>query len=187
MVCPSEPPAPRRRRGLAIGIAFALGFIVSSTACPAEDPDGMDTAAGTGAVACLEGDYGNGTDGATDNVMTQWGAACSTDADCVAILGDGAVCQMKSVIYELPGGYCTKPCVLPDMDTRVVEDAMDCDPNGGIACIGQKGFFERCVTLCTDDMQCGRDGYYCRVMPMIGVEGDPKACLMPDCCEDSCE
>ena len=120
--------------------------------------------------------------------MDTWGAACTTNEECVALLGDpAAICETNAVVYELPGGYCTKPCVLPDATTQAVPDAADCDPNGGVACIGLMGTFERCGIICTDDMQCNRDGYICRQMPLIAQPDDPRMCLMPDCCQDTCE
>ena len=138
-------------------------------------------------LGCAAQTPNNTSDGASDPIMETWGAACSTDDDCVALLGEGAICAFEAVIYELPGGYCTKPCSLPDSQTRVVENDPACDPDGGVACIGQKPLFERCAILCTDDAQCNRDGYYCRQMPMISQPEDPPFCLMPDCCQDTCE
>jgi len=174
-----------------VALAHTLTFVIVTTlvACPADDGDtgaADDTGSADGGEMCPDGDFGMGTDGQTTDVMQTWGAPCETNDECVAILGEGAECKDMAVIYELPGGYCSKPCSLPDANTRVVEDAMDCDPAGGVACIGQMGFFENCAVLCTDDAQCSRDGYFCRQMPMISAEGDPKACLMPDCCEGSC-
>lgn len=174
-----------------VALAHTLTFVIVTTlvACPADDGDTgtPDDTGADGAEMCPDGDFGMGTDGQTNDVMQTWGSPCETNEDCVAVLGEGATCEDMAVIYELPGGYCTKPCSLPDANTRVVEDAMDCDPAGGVACIGQMGFFENCAVLCTDDAQCSRDGYFCRQMPMISAEGDPKACLMPDCCEGTCE
>ncbi len=126
------------------------------------------------------------TDGATDPLMETWGASCTSNEECVALLGDGAICETVAVVYELPGGYCTKPCTLPDTNTRVVLDDPTCDPAGGVACIGQQPLFERCAKICTDDTQCNRAGYECRQMPVIAQEGDPSSCLMPDCCETEC-
>ena len=174
--------------GVALAHSLVFVLVASLVACPADDGDTGspdDTGADDGAMCPLE-QTGLGTDGESNDLMQTWGAPCTSDEDCVALLGDGAICQDKAVIYELPGGYCSKPCSLPDADTRVVLDAMDCDPAGGVACIGQMGFFESCTLLCSDDAQCSRDGYYCRQMPMISSEGDPKACLMPDCCESTC-
>lgn len=148
--------------------------------------DGTASADDSAVLGCAAEIPFDTTNGATDPVMQTWGAACSTDADCVALIGEGAVCDVEAVVYELPGGYCTKPCTLPDDATRAVLDAVDCDPAGGVACIGVKGTFERCGIVCTDDMQCNRGGYECRQMPLISAEGDPSLCLMPDCCQGSC-
>lgn len=138
-------------------------------------------------LGCAAGVVGETTDGAADPLMQTWGAPCTTNDDCVALIGDpAAVCDTTAVVYELPGGYCTKPCTLPDLETQFVLDAPDCDPNGGVACIGSKGTFERCGLPCTDDTQCNRDGYICRQMPLIAMPQDPKMCLMPDCCLDGC-
>lgn len=143
---------------------------------------------GDPALGCAAGAIGETTDGATDPIMQTWGAPCQTDADCVELIGDpDAICDTSAVVYELPGGYCTKDCTLPDPDTRAVPDAADCDPAGGVACIGVQNVFQRCGILCTDDLQCNRDGYICRALPMIGTPADPKMCLMPDCCLDTCE
>ena len=138
-------------------------------------------------LGCAASAVGETTDGASNPIMTTWGAPCSTNQDCIDIIGDpGAICDLTAVVYELPGGYCTKPCTLPDPDTRSVPDSPDCDPNGGVDCIGVMGVFERCLVPCTDDAQCNRDGYFCRALPMIGGPDDPKGCLMPDCCLDTC-
>jgi hypothetical protein len=123
------------------------------------------------------------SDGSTDPIMQTWGAPCCTDADCVALIGEGAICETRAVLFELPGGYCTKPCEVPQGMT-VVLDAADCGP--GVACVGQDPIYERCILPCTDDQQCDREGYQCRTMPMIAQEGDPTFCLMPDCCYDTC-
>jgi hypothetical protein len=165
---------------------------VESSATTADTNDTITTTSteetGPVDVGCAAGAVGDTTDGATDPLMGTWGARCSTHADCVALIGDpAAVCDTMAVIYELPGGYCTKPCTLPDLDTQFVLDAPDCDPDGGVACIGSKGTFERCGLVCTDDMQCNRDGYICRQMPLIAFPEDPRMCLMPDCCQDTCE
>ena len=119
--------------------------------------------------------------------MGTWGAPCETDAQCVELIGEGAICMEDAVIYEMPGGYCSKPCSLPDDVTTFVLDAPDCDPAGGVLCVGADGFFERCVLECTAAEHCDRDGYFCRLMPLIGAEGDPRICMMDDCCEDDCD
>jgi hypothetical protein len=160
--------------------------------CPADDvgeegsetgdppmTDSADDSAALGCAAEIEHDT---TDGAPGDLQQMWGAACETDADCVALLGDGAVCLFEAVIYELPLGYCTKPCTLGP-DERVIENDPACAPTG-VDCIGNNAVgFEYCAPPCTDDGQCGRDGYTCRLMPMIAMEGDPTYCLMPDCCD----
>lgn len=189
---------------IVVALAASL-FIGSLLACPAEDNGNSnaateagdstaatDVASGADAesgdpAACPNGNFGLGTDGQNNPLMDSWGSPCTQDSDCVPALGEGAICQKLAVVYELPGGYCSRPCTLPDNATRVVDNAPDCDPGGGIACIGLKGFFESCAPLCTDDMQCNREGYFCRQMPMIAEEGDAKACLMPDCCDGTCE
>jgi hypothetical protein len=181
-----------------VAIAVLLPALLVA-ACPSDDDaegggsgsadseggGSADTTAGDGlgCAADVESMFDT-TSGATDPVQETWGAACSTDEDCVALLGMGAVCLTEAVIYELPLGYCSKPCVLPDSTTRVVPDDPMCDPAGGIDCIGNSLVFQYCAKACTDDQQCNRDGYMCRRMPMISQEGDPEYCLMPDCCDD---
>jgi hypothetical protein len=117
------------------------------------------------------------------DTQTSWGTPCTTDADC-AHLGEMGECFENVLgVYELPGGACTVRCELPDSGTTVVEDDPQCDPNGGIACMGAKGIFSACLPPCTDDSQCGREGYGCIRMPTISAEGDAKFCLMnPDAC-----
>jgi hypothetical protein len=176
----------------------ALVLALFFAGCPAED-DGTDTqamdtggseqssaetSAGTtdAALGCAVPEEIDSTDGTMTPLQDSWGAACSVDADCVALLGDGAVCLHEAVVYELPQGYCSKPCMLPDTDTRVVMDDPTCDPMGGIACVGSMIAFQYCAPLCTDDAQCNRDGYICRQMPIISFPEDPSLCLMPDCC-----
>ena len=102
-----------------------------------------------------------------------------------SLLGEGGVCLTEAVIYELPQGYCSKTCTLPAGTQYSVDDAQ-CDPAGGVDCIGQAPLFQVCAPQCTDDAQCTRDGYTCRNFPLIAMEGDPTYCLMPDCCEGSC-
>lgn len=175
-----------------------LPFILA--ACPAAD-DGTDSADGADA-GTASADDGAPTSAADDGAMTQddtaagdggggiqqtWGAPCATNDDCVALLGDGAECLFQAVVYELPEGYCTKPCSLPDNTATIVENAPDCDPNGGVHCIGQKTVsFEYCAVPCTDNGQCTRENYECRQMPQIAQPDDPSFCLMPDCCQQDC-
>jgi hypothetical protein len=126
------------------------------------------------------------TDGAPGDLQQTWGAACATNDDCVALLGEGAECLFLAVAYELPGGYCAKPCTLPGSET-IVQDDPNCDPGGGVDCIGSSSVgFSYCAAVCTDDSQCSRDGYTCRLMPQISAEGDDNFCLMPLCCLDEC-
>ena len=107
------------------------------------------------------------------------GHPCATDDDCIAIVGAGGVC-LKDVLamYDLPGGYCTKSCPLPDFDTHYAPDHATC--GAGVHCIGVMGFFEACAVECFDDGECPREGYECRLLPQIGMPGDPMFCLMTD-------
>ncbi len=127
----------------------------------------------------------------TTSVMDVWGSACTTDQECVARLGAGAICGNSAIIFELPGGYCSKPCMIGDdpMDTSITVELDDpeCDPAGGVACVGANGIYSRCAVACLGDEQCGRSGYFCRTMPQIAADTDPTFCLMDDCCEDACE
>lgn len=113
------------------------------------------------------------------NKMEKFGHECAGDSDCVAVLGEGAVC-LKDIlmVYELPGGYCSLLCMLPDENTAYVEDAPECGQ--GVTCLGAKGYFEGCAIECTDNSECPRTGYECRTMPQIGQATDPKFCLMTD-------
>ena len=110
--------------------------------------------------------------------MAEFGAPCMEDADCTAVLGDDGVC-LKDILglYALPCGFCSKLCDLPPGVGYVADDAI-CGM--GVTCIGADGYFEGCVVECTDNTQCPRDGYECRVMPQIGQPTDPKFCLMTD-------
>lgn len=135
-----------------------------STGLPEECPDGSPSQ-----------DSGQGT------LMEKWGAPCSSDADCKAIIDEDAVCVTNIVdAFEAPGGYCSKNCSLPDENTKYVENATDC--NGEATCLGVDGFFEACAVPCEDDSQCDRN-YICRTMPIVGEAGDPKFCLMVDACQ----
>jgi hypothetical protein len=179
-------------------LAFAGLLLGLVTGCPGtEDDDASSnadptnssvetTTEDTAAAMCPYDLPGDTTDGASDPIMNAWGAPCTTDAECVALIGEGAECLDMAVIYELPGGFCSKPCSLPDTSTTFVNDDPTCDPNGGVTCVGQKPLFEYCIVSCTDDLQCDREGYYCRQMPVISGAEDPTFCLMPDCCENGC-
>lgn len=161
-----------------------------SGSTPTTSPTADDGSAGDDSAAelgCAAGVVGETTDGAANSLMETWGAPCTTDQDCIDLIGDPlAICDQMAVVYELPGGYCTKECELPDLETTFINDAEECDPNGGVGCFGVMGMFARCGLFCTDDAQCTRDGYICRQMPLIAQEGDPRSCLMPDCCQESC-
>ncbi len=151
----------------------------SSTAASS---DADDSSAELGCAAQIDGDT---TDGATEDLQVTWGAPCSEDSECEALLGEGGVCLFEAVIYELPQGYCSKTCTLPSGSMYSTDDPQ-CDPNGGVDCIGQAPLFMVCAPQCTDDLQCTRGGYTCRNFPIIANEGDPTYCLMPNCCESSC-
>lgn len=176
--------------------AALFGFIGLFGACDSggEDNDERATSeepasSGNGSprMQCLDSaEVGKAMGTPAAPLMNAWGAACEVDADCEALLGAGAVCDPMSVIYELPGNYCTKPCQLPDTSTTVVLDDPACDPAGGVHCVGQAPLYQRCVPACTEDAQCNRHGYLCRTMPSISQPQDPSFCLMPDCCQGSC-
>ncbi|PCC72260.1 hypothetical protein SAMN02745121_01460 [Nannocystis exedens] len=121
-----------------------------------------------------------GTTGDPDpGLMGEWGHACQSDDECAAILGDKGVCLTDILmLYSLPGGYCTKECTLPDAMTFYEPGDPACAPDA--MCIGASGYFEACAVECTDDSDCPREGYECRLMPQIGQPGDPMFCLMTD-------
>jgi hypothetical protein len=135
----------------------------------------------TSASATDGGSSGGGgsTGGGGASVMEEFGHPCTMDSDCTAILGPDGKC-LKDIlgVYALPGGYCSKLCMLPDANTAYVPNDATCGP--GVYCIGADGYFEGCVIECTDNSQCPRAGYECRIMPQIGVDGDPKFCLMTE-------
>lgn len=122
---------------------------------------------------------GGSTGGGGGSVMEEFGAPCTMDSECQAILGPDGKC-LKDIlgVYALPGGYCSKLCMLPDANTAYVPNDPVCGP--GVTCIGADGYFEGCVIECTDNSQCPRAGYECRIMPQIGADGDPKFCLMTE-------
>lgn len=121
-----------------------------------------------------------GTTGEPDpGLMGEWGHACQSDDECSAILGDKGVCLTDILmLYSLPGGYCTKECTLPDAMTFYEPGDPACAPDA--LCIGASGYFEACAVECTDDGDCPREGYECRLLPQIGQPGDPMFCLMTD-------
>ncbi len=117
--------------------------------------------------------------GETMSLMETYGHACESDADCKALLGADGVCQKDILgVYNLPGGYCTTYCQLPDQQTSYQLKSEFCTMMAD--CVGLMGFFEACAYVCTDNSQCPRDGYECRVMPQISNPGDPKFCLMTE-------
>lgn len=153
------------------------------SAGPSESGPGNDDASDlVGCAADIEEDT---TDGSTENLQVTWGAPCTEDAECIELLGEGGVCLLEAVLYELPLGYCSKTCTLEGGTMYSIDDPQ-CDPNGGVDCIGQAPLFMVCAPQCTDDAQCFRSGYTCRNFPLIANEGDPTYCLMPDCCEGTC-
>lgn len=194
--------------------AWPLALVALSLlpACPSDDTEDTaaesgpndDTTAGTSAdTSAGTADESASADGSVmlgcaagvtagsspEPLMVTWGAACTSNEDCIDLIGDpAAVCDFTAVVYELPGGYCTKPCTLPDPDTRAVADDPNCSPDGGITCLGVMGTFERCAPPCTDSQQCNREGYECRQLPLVSMDGDPSFCLMPECCDlNSCD
>jgi hypothetical protein len=147
-----------------------------------ETDDGTADETETGAVACGE-EYVE-KDDTTPSIMETWGAACMVDADCEAGLGAGAKCVTNILgVFDLPMGYCSRECEVGSTDVTFVLDSPDCDPNGGVACVGIDGQFTACALPCTNDSECGREGYACQIMPLIGAEGDQTFCLMnPTAC-----
>jgi hypothetical protein len=142
---------------------------VSPTTTAGPDTDATATA-GSSSSATTGGDAG---------LMGQYGHACETDADCIAVLGDGGKCLTDILmVYNLPGGYCSTDCDLPDQQHTYISMAADCKL--GADCVGLMGFFEGCAFPCTDSSQCPRDGYECRQMPEISNPGDPTYCLMTE-------
>jgi hypothetical protein len=171
-------------RPLALLFGFGLGLMCSVSACDSGggDADG-DGETGNQANEC--GTEWAEKDGTTPSLMEAWGAPCVQDADCVALLGAEAVCIQNILnVYDLPGGYCTRNCDLPNTSVTFELDSTQCDPDGGVHCVGVQGNFTACAPPCTSHDQCGREGYGCRLMPTIAAEGDPTFCLMnaTDCC-----
>lgn len=117
------------------------------------------------------------------DLMARFGASCTSDDECSDI-GVGAVCITEMLaLFELPNGYCTRLCELPDPATTVATDDPACNPDGGVDCVGAKGIFSMCAPQCSEDSQCAREGYACQRIPNISGVGDPQFCLMnPDAC-----
>jgi len=122
---------------------------------------------------------GSSSGGDDMDLMKLHGSACATDDDCKKVLGADGVCQKDILgVYALPGGYCTTYCQLPDQQTTYQTDSAFCTMMAD--CVGLMGYFEACAHECTDNIQCPRVGYECRVMPQISNPGDPKFCLMTE-------
>lgn len=171
-------------RSMALCSCLALGLLWLAPGCDGGD-DNEDTAA--------DGDSGGqpcGTEwadksGEADDLMVEYGAPCMQDSDCTPLLGEDGVCVTNILeVYDLPGGFCTKYCDLPDAGTSFEHDNEQCSPDGGVTCVGANGLFTACILECETSDQCGREGYGCRTMPTLAAEGDPKFCLMnpTDCC-----
>jgi hypothetical protein len=165
----------------------ALTLLCLAPACDGGNNDGGDSGnneTGSDRV-CGEEWVSTEKDPATPSLMEDFGAACTTDAECAVILGDGGICVKNILgVYDLPGGFCSRPCDLPDTSTSFQHDSEQCSADGGVTCVGAQGLFTACIRECTSHDQCGRVGYGCRNMPTLASEGDPKFCLMSpdDCC-----
>lgn len=137
------------------------------------------TTGGPGTDTDTDASSSSGDTGADTDLMKTLGHACKTDADCQALVGPDGVCQQDILgVYALPDGYCTTYCQLPDQQTTYQLASASCTM--GADCVGLMGYFEACAHVCTDDAQCPRPGYECRVMPQISNPGDPKFCLMTE-------
>jgi hypothetical protein len=165
---------------------FGFGLLLSVSACDKGGSDAEEQGEEeTGPDVNECGTEWAEKDGATQSIMEAWGAACTVDDDCLPLLGEGAKCIHNILgVYDLPGGYCTRECHLADTSVSFELDSADCDPNGGVACVGVEGAFTACALPCESHDQCGREGFGCRLMPNIAAEGDPTFCLMnaTDCC-----
>ena len=158
-------------------------FIVACDNGEDADTNGDDETTGPAPQPC--GTEWAEKDAPTTSIMDVWGAPCTTDADCMPTLGADGVCVQNILgVYDLPGGFCSKYCDLPDSSTSFVHDHPMCDPAGGVTCVGAKDLFSACIIPCTSSNECGREGYGCRTMPTLAAEGDPTFCLMSttDCC-----
>ncbi len=168
-------------RPLALILGFGFGLLCSVSACDKGSDDEGDT--GPEKNEC--GTEWAEKDGTTPSIMDDFGAPCMADADCEGVLGAGAICVTNILgVYDLPGGFCSRDCDLPDTMTTFEHDSAQCDPNGGVTCVGAQGLFTACIRECTSDSECGREGYGCRIMPTLAKQDDPKFCLMNtvDCC-----
>ncbi|MDC0717422.1 hypothetical protein [Nannocystis bainbridge] len=178
---PADPSASGTTLGSTAGepTTTTTGPVDPTTGEPATTDEPATTATSTtGDDTTTTGT--TGTTGEPDpGLMGEWGHACESDDDCAAILGDKAVCMTDILgFYTLPGGYCTKECTLPDAMTFYQPGNPTCAPDA--MCIGASGYFEACAIECTENSQCPREGYECRLLPQIGQPGDPLFCLMID-------
>jgi hypothetical protein len=166
---------------------LGLALLVATPACgdsSSEDTSGSSGSGETGSgLACADEWVEKPDLMSSEDKTAHWGTACTSDSDC-AHLGEGAVCFPDALgVFELPGGACSKYCDLPDTATTVVPDDPQCDPDGGVACMGAKDIFSACLPTCESDSECGREGYACINMPVISAPTDPTFCLMnPDAC-----
>ncbi len=158
---------------------------VDPTADSSGDPSDATAPTGTAPTGTASTTAGPDSDTATEattgdaGLMGKYGAPCATDADCIAVLGEGGTC-LKDIlkVYAMPGGYCSTYCALPDQQMTYIPMAADCEL--GADCVGLMGYFEGCALPCTDDSQCPRGGYECRQMPVISNADDPTYCLMTE-------
>src|SRR5690606_686683 len=143
------------KRPLALLLGFGLGLLSSVSACDGGSGNEEDGETGNQKNEC--GTEWAEKDGMTPSIMDTWGAPCATDADCVPLLGDGAVCIQNILgVYDLAGGYCTRSCSLPNTSVTFEHNDPDCDPNGGVTCVGVEGAFTACALPCDNHSQCGR-------------------------------
>jgi hypothetical protein len=184
------------RSGFAVSSCIALSFVLGCGDGASEDGSTDDTqGTETGGLNCEDDFVDKDPESAAEDLMTAWGAACDQNANgiqdaeddqfCRDLLGfDNAICVADILmIYTIPGGYCSRPCELPSKDVSFVEDAADCDPDGGVNCVGAMGIYTVCAPPCALDDSCSRQGYGCIPMPEISNTGDPQYCLMnPDAC-----
>lgn len=170
-------------RPLSLLFGFGFGLLCSVTACDSGNDDSGDEQGNVVKNEC--GTEWAEKDETTPSIMDAYGAPCNSDADCFEVLGDGSICVDNILgVYDLPGGFCSRPCDLENTMTSFEHDSAQCDPNGGITCVGAQGLFTACIEECTTDAECGREGYGCRRMPTLAGPDDPKFCLMNtvDCC-----
>jgi hypothetical protein len=180
------PLRPERLGSAGLLVSLALVSVVCSSSGDDGESSGDGDGDTDGDLAC--GDHwGDDKDPEAPNLQETWGSPCASDSDCEAILGADAFCVQEILsTYELPGGYCSRHCTLPDNETIYVFDDPVCDPAGGVDCIGVRNAFEACAVPCESDVDCHREGYACTRMPDISNPGDQTYCLMEPtaCCLD---